>query len=172
MRCPPWPQWRAQSNVWRGRPDVGGLWGAEEHACRRPGPRAETYESRLGYRAESGPVPRRAGQPPLQCSPRGGVPGHAPHWSTGIRQPGRGERGNLLPRGRVSERQTGHRSTNSGRRTSTCRRGLRSLAPWLPRASACGARGGSGRELGGGLRSDLPEGPAGAGVRRRTRPFP
>ena len=83
MRCPPWPRWHAQSDVWRGRPSVVGLWGAEEHACRRPGPRAETYESRLGYRAESGPVPRRTGQPPRPCSPRGGVPGHAPHWSTG-----------------------------------------------------------------------------------------
>ncbi len=46
--------------------------------------------------------------------------------------PGRGGRGNLSPRGRVSERQTGHRLTNSGWRSSTCRRCLRGLTPWLP----------------------------------------
>jgi hypothetical protein len=72
---------------------------------------------------------------------RGGPPGGAPRESgspathpigqPGL-SPGRGERGSQLPRGGVSERQTGHRLTNSGWRSSTCRRGARGPSPLLP----------------------------------------
>ncbi len=51
---------------------------------------------------------------------------------------------------RVSERQTGHRLSNSGWRSATCSSGERSLDPLgSPKASICRARGGSGRPLSG-----------------------
>ena len=123
----------------------------------------------MGDRAESGPRPRRTA--PWRCPPRVGVPGHAPHWSTRIGQRGRGERGNLLPSGRVSERQTGHRSTNSGRRSTTCHRSEGGPSLRLPQgppaeraaglsaatAAACGERGrGTFRRRGAAAHPPLP----------------
>lgn len=108
----------------------------------------------LPRRAEQGPS--TYGRPPRPCPPRLGVPGHAPHWSTRNCHGAEVNVAACLPSGRVSEGQTGHRSTNSGRRSTTCRRSEGGPSLRLPQgppaeraagltaatAAACGERGG------------------------------
>ena len=78
MRCPPWPQ----SCVWRQRPSVVGLWGAESDTLQTRA-LCRTYESRLGDRAERAPGRAVRWPPPRRCSPDSGSPATHP-----IGQPG------------------------------------------------------------------------------------
>ena len=129
-------------------------------------------ESRLGDRAERAPGRAVRWPPPRRCSPDSGSPATHP-----IGQPGRLNRAkvnvaHLLPSGRVSERQTGHGLTNSGRRSTTCRR---KAGEDPPRGSPKRPPAGRAAGLGGARRGPaecVVRGPASAGVRRRTRSFP
>ena len=131
-----------------------------------------TCATRHGERAERAPGRAVQWQPPRRCSPDSGSPATHP-----IGQPGAVNRAEvnvayLLPSGRVSERQTGHGLTNSGRRSTTCRRWAGEDPPGSsPKRPPAGRAAG----MEGALRGPaecMMLGPACAGVRRRTRPFP